>query len=130
MKDEIYKNKVLIVSTIATDFVIMTIVYTRIKHSYKKRKDSLETRAVMLILSLELKISGVDVHSKQQKKATLARNCSVKWLWGCFSQFVLLWTWCQGFWGSSEDRYRSKRVSEMLLLCYNLLNSQNIPINQ
>ena len=64
MKDEIYKNKVfLIVSTIATDFVIMTFVYTRIKHSHKKRKDSLETRAVMLILLLELEISGVAVHS-------------------------------------------------------------------
>ena len=64
MKDEIYKNKVfLIVSTIATDFVIMTIVYNRRKHSYKKRKDSLETRAVMLILSLELEISGADVYS-------------------------------------------------------------------
>ena len=67
MKDEIYKHKFfLIVSTIATDFVIMTIVYTRIKHSYKKRKDSLETRAVMLILSLELKISAVDVHCTHQ----------------------------------------------------------------
>ena len=67
MKDEIYKNKVfLIVSTIATDFVIMTIVYTRIKHSHKKRKDILETRAVMLILSLKLEIYGVTVHSTHQ----------------------------------------------------------------
>ena len=31
---------------------------------------------------------------------------------------------------SSEDCYRSKRVSHMLLVCYNLLNSQNIPISQ
>ena len=47
-----------------------------------------------------------------------------------FNQFLLLWPWCQVFWGSSEDRYRSKRVSQMLLVCYNLLNIQNIPINQ
>ena len=67
MKDEIYKNKVfLIVSTIGTNFVIMTFVYTRIKHSHKKRKDSLETRAVMLILSLKLEICGVAVHSTHQ----------------------------------------------------------------
>ena len=30
-------------------------------HSHKKRKDSLETRAVLLIFSLELRISGVAV---------------------------------------------------------------------
>ena len=33
------------------------------------------------------------------------------------------------FWGSSDDRYKSKRVSQMLLVCYYLRNSQNIPIN-
>ena len=67
MKDEIYKNKVfLIVSTIGTNFVIMTFVYTRIKHSHKKRKDSLETPAVMLIHLRELEISGVAVHSTHQ----------------------------------------------------------------
>ena len=40
---------------------------------------------------------------------------------------LLLWPWCQGFWGSPEDCYRSKRVWQMLLVCYYLLNSQNIP---
>ena len=34
-----------------------------LKHSYKKRKDNLETRAVLLMLSLELEISGLTVHS-------------------------------------------------------------------
>ena len=55
---------------------------------------------------------------------------SQKWLWGCFSHFSLLWPWCQCFLGSSDDRYISKRVSKMLFVCYNLLNSQNIPTNQ
>ena len=34
-----------------------------IKSSHKKRKDSLETRAVLLIFSLHLEISGVAVQS-------------------------------------------------------------------
>ena len=102
-------------------------------HSHKKRKDSLETRAVLLIFSFELEMSGVAVqstHQNSKKLATFAWNCSVKWLWRCFSHFLLLWQWYQDFWGSSEDRYRSKRVSQMLLVCYNLLNSQNIAIYQ
>ena len=40
-----------------------------------------------------------------------------------------LWPWCQRFSGSSEDCCRWKRASKIVLLCYNLLNSQNIPIN-
>ena len=35
-------------------------------HSHKKRKDSLETQAVLLIFSLELDISGVAVQSIHQ----------------------------------------------------------------
>ena len=35
-------------------------------HSHKKRQDSLETRAVLLIFSLELKISGVAVQRIHQ----------------------------------------------------------------
>ena len=67
--------------------------------------------------------------SKQRKMVAFVRNYSVKMTWGCFSHFLLLWLWCQRFWGSSEDRYRSKRLSRMLLVCYSLLNSQNISIN-
>ena len=37
-----------------------------LKHSHKKRKDSLEKRAVLLIFSLEREISGVAVHSIHQ----------------------------------------------------------------
>ena len=35
-------------------------------HSHKKRKDSLEARAALLIFSLELEISGVAVQSMHQ----------------------------------------------------------------
>ena len=103
------------------------------KHSHKKRKDSLESRAVMLAFLLELEISGVAVQSiyhNSKKWWLLWGIAKWKWLWSCFSYFLLLWPWCQDSWGSSEDRYRSKRVSQILLACYNLLNSQNIPFNE
>ena len=41
--------------------------------------------------------------SKQQKRWLLPGIALWKWLWGCLSQFLLLWIWCQCFWGSSED---------------------------
>ena len=50
-------------------------------HSHKKRKDSLETQAVLMIFSLEIEISGVaiqSIHQKQRKMATFVRNCLVK----------------------------------------------------
>ena len=106
--------------------------------SHKKQEDSLETRAVLLIFSLELEIFGVAVQSIHQ-------NSEKWWLsWGIaewngfgtvIKHFLLLWPCCHGFWVSSEDRYRSKirrsgssedryaRVSQMLLVCYYLLNS-------
>ena len=102
-------------------------------HSHRKWKDSLETRAVPLIFSQELEISKVAVqiiHQNSEKWWLLGGIAQWKWLWGCFSQFLLLWPWCRDFWGSSEDRYRSKKVLQMLLKCYNLLNSQNISINK
>ena len=40
-----------------------------------------------------------------------------KWLWDCFSDFLLLWPWCQRFWGSSEDCYRSKKLSQICSSC-------------
>ena len=48
--------------------------------SHKKRKDSLEPRAVPLIFLLELEMSGVAVQStiKRAKMVTFARNCLVK----------------------------------------------------
>ena len=36
------------------------------KHRHKKRKDSLETRAVLLIFSLKFEISGLAVQSMHQ----------------------------------------------------------------
>ena len=42
----------------------------------------------------------------------------------------MLWPWWQRFSSSSEDRYRLRRVSQMLFVCYNLLNNQNIPLNR
>ena len=96
-------------------------------NSHKKRKDSLETRGVLLIFSLELETSGVavqSIHQNSKKWRLLLGIAQWKWIWGYFSHLLLLWPWCQGFWG------RSKKVSQMLLVCYNLLNSQSILIYQ
>ena len=38
-------------------------------HNHKKRKDSLETRAVLLVFSLELEISGVAVQGIHRNSA-------------------------------------------------------------
>ena len=81
---------------------------------------------------LRLNLYGLAVQSiyqNSEKWQLLWGIVQGKWLWGCFSHVLLLWPWSQGFWDSSEDCYRSKRISQMLLVCYNLLNSQNIPIN-
>ena len=71
---------------------------------------------------LNLKFLGwpYRTYIKTAKIATFAREKR-------FSHFLLLWPRRQGFCGTLEDRYRSKRVSQMLLVCYNLLSSENIP---
>ena len=48
-------------------------------HSHKKREGSLETRAVLLMLSLELEISGVVVKRIHQ-------NSEKWWIWGEIAQ--------------------------------------------
>ena len=101
-------------------------------HSQKNRKDSLEALAVPLKFSLELEISGVavqSIHQNSEKWWLLGGIAKWKRLWGCFSHFLLLWPWCQDVWGSSEECYISKTISQIFFVCYNLLNSQNIPIN-
>ena len=42
-------------------------------HSHKKRKDSMETRVVLLVFLLELEISGLaiqSIHQNSEKKVT------------------------------------------------------------
>ena len=66
-------------------------------HSHKKWKDSLETLAVSLIFLLELEISGVALQRIYQNSIKLWLLCGIaqwKWVWGCFSHFLLLWLWC------------------------------------
>ena len=45
------------------------------EHSHKKQKDSLETRAALLIILLELEISGVAVQSIHRKTAENGKFC-------------------------------------------------------
>ena len=96
-------------------------------------KDSLETRAVLLIFSHEIKIFRVAVQS-------IRRN-SKKW-WLCLelsseNDFeAVLATFCYYDHGvkASEAVQKiaagQKEYRKMLLVGYNLLNSQNIPMNQ
>ena len=74
---------------------------------------------MLLIFSLELQICGVTVQllSENDFEAVLVTFC-------CYDDYG---SNVSG--GSSEDRYRSKRLSQMLLVHYGLLNSQNISIN-
>ena len=84
-----------------------------------------------LIFSLELEIYGVvgqRIHQNSEKLWLLWGIAWWKWLWDCFCYFLLIWLWCQRFLSSSKDLYRLKRLSQMLLVCYSLLNSQNITI--
>ena len=91
-----------------------------------------KTQVVLLMFLLELEIFGVAVHKIHQnsEKWWLLWGIALwKWLRDCLSHFLLLWLWCQRFWGISEESYRSKRLSQMLLTCYSLLNRQKISIN-
>ena len=68
----------------------------KMQHRHKKRKGNLETRAVLLIFLFELEL-GVSIQWIHQN----SKKC-----------------------GSPEDRYRSKRLSQMFLMCYTFLNCQ------
>ena len=52
--------------SINSDVLYMPTRFLLFHHGHKKRKDSLEKRALLLILSPELKISGVAVQSIHQ----------------------------------------------------------------
>ena len=54
---------------------------------------------------------------KTAKNGNFLGTAQEKWLWGYFSQFLFLWPWCQSFSGCSQDNYRSKRVSQLFLVC-------------
>ena len=100
-------------------------------HSHKKRRDSLETRTVLLIFSLKREISGVAVQSIHQK-TTKSSNFCVE---NDFEAAVLVILHCYEHGAKTSEAvqkicYRSKRVSQMLLVCYNFLNSQNIATYQ
>ena len=46
--------------------LVLGSIFSRFDHIYKKRKDSLETQAILLILLLELEMSGVAVQTIHQ----------------------------------------------------------------
>ena len=104
------------------------------KHSHKKRKDSLDTRAVPLIFSLELEISGVAVKSIHQ-------NSEKWWLLEGIAQWkrfeAVLATFCCYDHGAKASKAVQKIATDQKeyrkcysCMCYNLQNSQSIPINK
>ena len=63
--------------------------FAALQHSHKKRKDSLETRAILLVFWLKREISGLalqEIHQKSEKAA-----CSENFLFS-FSYSVLIAT--------------------------------------
>ena len=78
-------------------------------HSHRKRKDSLETRAVLLIFSLELEISGVAVQRIHQNNE--------KW-WLCEELLsennfeAVLATFCHHDYGANTSEEVSKIVTD------------------
>ena len=95
-------------------------------HSHKKRKDSLETRAVLPIFSLELDISGVAVKSKI-KTAKNGDFCEE--LLGENDFETVLASFCCYDHGVKASEAVQKIATDQLLVCYYLLNSQNILIS-
>ena len=61
-------------------------------HSHSKQKDT-------------------EIHQNSKKWYLLWRTASLKWFWGSFSQFLLLWLRYQCFWGSSEDQHKDVGVA-------------------
>ena len=106
-----------------------------INHSHKKRKDSLETRTVLLIFLIELEISGVAVQRIHQ-------NSEEWWLLGGLvseNDFkTVLVTFCCSEHGAKASETAQKiatdqkvyRKCSSCVIIQNLLNSQNMLINQ
>ena len=96
-------------------------------HSLKKRK---ETWAVLLIFSLSLEISGMNVQRIHQnsKKWWLREELLSE------NDFEAVFaTFCYHNYGANaseaEDCFWSKRLSQMLFVRYSLLDTQNTSIN-
>ena len=106
----------------------MIILIFQFKHSHTRRKDGWKDGPYCYYFCLNLKYPGWPYREyiKKRKMMVLWAITQWKYFWSCSSHFILLWLWRQHFWDTSEDRYRSWRFSEILFVCYSLLNSQNI----
>ena len=114
--------------------LLIPLFYSHLfSHSFKKWKDSLETRTALLIFSLELEISGVAVQSINQNSEN----------GGFYEELLLsekdfeaiLATFCFYNHGTnaSEAVQRiatNQKEYHKCSSCYNLLNSQNRLLNQ
>ena len=87
-------------------------------HSHKKWSDSLETWTVLLIFSLQIKTLEVFVQTFI-KTAKFGGFCEELFSENNSEAFSVTFS-CYDY-GIKKDRYRSKRVLQMFLVCYNLL---------
>ena len=93
-------------------------------HSHKKRKDSLETRAILLMFLLELELSGVAVQGIYQNSKKLKLLCKNNF------KAVLVTFCCYAHGVKASEKVQKiatdKKECRKCFLCYNLLNYQNI----
>ena len=89
-------------------------------HSHKKRKDSLETWAILLMFSFELEISGVAVQSIHQN------NRKWRLLWGENDIEAVLATFCRYDHGAkasetvqkiATDQKEYRKCSSCVIIC-------------
>ena len=115
-----------------------------LQHSHKKRKDSVETRAVLLVFcALPVSPQWLCGNRQLMHLGTWCTVVIVDHLWSVyiyiyiytyvhrnsdkavltvrfFFHFPFLLLQCTGFWGSCKDRYKWKRLSQMLPVCFSL----------
>ena len=101
-------------------------------HSHKKRQGILETRSYYWCFCLNLKCLGwpYRAYIKTVKIASFARNCTVKMTLRLFYPLSVVMTMLPRLLRKFRRSLQIKKSIQMLRVCYSLLNSQNIPINQ
>ena len=81
-------------------------------HNYQKETAIfLATKHEKTIMTCSYLIfsSHTENTSKKQKMVAFVRNCLWKWLWGCFSQFLLLWIYYSA---NASDAVQKQRLAQ------------------
>ena len=100
-------------------------------NSHKKRKDNLETSVALLTFSLELKISGVAVQKthRSSKKLWLYEELLSEIYFEAVLTTSVAMTMVPTLLRQFRKSLQIKRLSQIVFVCYSLLKSQNISVN-